>query len=162
MVCIDLIDETVYQLYLRWKNQRKILETDNQEMFNNFNERGYLVEPGEEDVKVKKLLDLLEEKVNKTKTRIDPIFLLTYNCNFRCSYCYEKNIMNMGRDQLLRKMTPETVNSLFAYFYNHDISVDEIALYGGEPLLHSNEDTIRTILQRVKEKDLRIKVTTNG
>lgn len=29
---IDLIDEAVYQLYLKWKNQRKILQNDNQEM----------------------------------------------------------------------------------------------------------------------------------
>lgn len=159
---IDLIDDQVYQLYLHWQQQREIDPTESSLMYHNFLERGYLVMPGEEEMKIEELFAKLEQKMESQRPRVDPVFLLTYNCNFRCSYCYESKILQKGREYLLKKLTPETVNGLFDYFERNGVTIGEVTLFGGEPLLLSNEDTVQAILGQAQSRDLPVTVTTNG
>lgn len=159
---IDLIDESVYELYLQWKDRTDLTIEENSEMYNNFLNRGYLLKPGEEEKKIQAIFDTLDQGLKKLRSKVDPTFLLTYNCNFRCSYCFEKNILSKGREQIQRRMTPEMVNGFFKYFAENNMTVGQITLYGGEPLLLSNEDTVNTILAHAREKDVPINIVTNG
>ena len=64
-----------------------------------------------------------------------PVILPTYDCNFRCPYCFE-------RDQ--------------------GYKVGDCTLYGGEPLLKENMATVRNICEHAKAMGLSLSAITNG
>lgn len=159
---IDIIDETIYQLYLSWKDSPYISSIENPEMYENFISRGYLMKSGEEDTKIADIYHQLETNLHKARSRVDPTFLLTYNCNFRCTYCYEKQLQEKGKEYLLRKMTPEMVNGFFSSFDKQQMKIGEITLYGGEPLLPDNLTIVKAILAQAIQRERPINVITNG
>lgn len=92
------------------------------------------------------------------------VIMPTYECNLRCSYCFEKNVY---RKTLKSKatMNKKTVDTLF----NVILSLDEeskgekcVVLYGGEPLLLKNFSLIEYILKKGDDHGYSFKVVTNG
>lgn len=81
------------------------------------------------------------------------VFVLTYDCNFACPYCYEGEIEHKPSNVL----TKEMVDRVFM-LYNG--SLEEIALYGGEPLLPKTRDIIEYIVS--KAPNAIYSLTTNG
>lgn len=75
-------------------------------------------------------------------------------CNFRCPYCHNS-------DLVLRPQTLPTVP--LDYFLSFlDLRrgwLEGVCVSGGEPLLH---DDLETFLALIKERDLLVKVDTNG
>ena len=84
-------------------------------------------------------------------------FVLTYQCNFRCPYCYEGNGDCNISSQNRSIMTPEMVDAIFAI---HQNEIENIMLYGGEPLLPVNKETICHIIS--KAPNANFSATTNG
>lgn len=78
----------------------------------------------------------------------------TLNCNFRCSYCYEKKSRNnyMMKEELIEKI----------FDFAKDRKKLEIAWYGGEPLL--SLDFIRKFNDVAKDKNIELSqsIVTNG
>lgn len=93
-------------------------------------------------------------------------FLVNYNCNFRCPYCYENLISNKGKEWSRQMMTEETVNAAFNCLSeiesNRDKHNKEIVLYGGEPLMKDNLTIIPYIVEKGKLLGYCFSAITNG
>jgi uncharacterized protein len=95
------------------------------------------------------------------------IFVVTYDCNLRCSYCYERHLRTRGQDWLEETLDVERVDQIFAAIeqFERDISHREmlsIGLYGGEPLLWKNRAVVEYILEQGAEMGYSSTISTNG
>lgn len=89
------------------------------------------------------------------------IFMPTYNCNLRCSYCFQDHIRTDQRfHHLLRTMQRSMVDRIFAAMRTiearHGVPEDaqrrrSIGLFGGEPLLESNRPIVGYIVHKALE-----------
>lgn len=76
----------------------------------------------------------------------------TVGCNFRCPYCYNKNVV-LG--------TVESISEeeVFHHLRKRRGLIDGVVITGGEPLLHKD---IRSFLQKIRKYGFLIKLDTNG
>lgn len=91
-------------------------------------------------------------------------FILTYNCNLSCSYCYQKPL---GHESAIPPMSRELVDSLLSTYLPQLFPKNPknfiFTLFGGEPLLPSNRDAIAGILAYTrKHPSIRVSVATNA
>ena len=110
---------------------------------------------------------LLGRAWNKLIGRIGtgPVILPTYDCNFRCPYCFERHRLSRGQEWLGHEMKPEMVGAVFAALQKQrdkGYKVESCALYGGEPLLKENMATVRNICERARDMGLPLSAITNG
>lgn len=115
---------------------------------------GFIYINVEEENKERELLiNKLICKDSSRKSNIDNIaFILAYNCNFACPYCYEKNVNNNTLT-----LTPQMVDAVLE-MYRH--SLKSIHFFGGEPFLPQNIEIVRYILS--KASDVKYSAMTNG
>ena len=111
--------------------------------------------------------ELLGAIASKTygRSSVGAVILPTYNCNFRCPYCFERHRLTRGEEWLGSTMTPGMVEAVFAALKNYrerGYRVDGITLYGGEPLMKENMAVVRDICQHAREMDISINAITNG
>lgn len=78
--------------------------------------------------------------------------IFSTECNLRCSYCFQNGLNKMAADVELEKLY-EHIN----FFKN---KIQEIVLFGGEPLLESNYKMISSVLDRFDY--LKFILFTNG
>jgi uncharacterized protein len=101
------------------------------------------------------------------------IFIPTYDCNLRCSYCYQDHMRSdCSFKHLLRSMRPAMVDRIFTALprleerHGLDPALPRrrnIGLFGGEPLLGANRPVIEHILGRACELgDVDLWAVTNG
>jgi len=152
---MDEVDTRVYELLQAWDSFNEIIPNDEYEVgiFNNLKTRGYLVSDDEEESVIKSnLLCKLKEASDVSKDNLSHItFVLTYNCNFNCQYCFEKDKKGS------KLMTPAMVD---AAFDAHGSDVNSITLFGGEPLLLSNRSIIEYIFSQ--KRNAVYSIITNG
>lgn len=78
------------------------------------------------------------------------MFMVTYDCNFRCPYCYESEVSEGGRKWTKKTFTKDLVDRAFDAMLeiepNRQKHSNLITLYGGEPLLAQNHDIIKYIV----------------
>lgn len=89
----------------------------------------------------------------------------TYDCNFRCPYCYEQHRLSRDQNWLSYTMTDETIDAVFSALKNykeHGFIVKHCTFYGGEPLLKKNLHVVRKIAERCRELDMELEAITNG
>ena len=94
-----------------------------------------------------------------------PVILPTYDCNFRCPYCFERHRLTRGQEWLGHEMKPEMVEAVFAALQkqrDQGYKVGDCTLYGGEPLLKENMATVRNICEHAKAMGLSLSAITNG
>lgn len=86
----------------------------------------------------------------------------TSNCNFRCPYCYEKDVLRNA------SMSDETANQIVRFVENNANSLDVINVtwYGGEPLLELNriENLSKSFLSICEKNNVKYEanIVTNG
>ncbi len=91
-------------------------------------------------------------------------WIVTYNCNFRCPYCFE----NRETKDSLRyvSFTKEQVDKTFDAMKKIEPRVqlqsDIITLYGGEPLLKENKEIVTYIVREGKKRGYKFHAITNG
>ena len=120
--------------------------------------RGYLtsLSPEEEEEFFGRLAVRLHERSsNRPPTYI---FMPTYDCNLRCSYCFQDHMRTDRRFQhLLHLMRPDMVDRIFRALpkieAEHGARPDarprrSIGFFGGEPLLAAHRDVIELIIDR--------------
>ncbi|WP_300411095.1 radical SAM protein [Lagierella sp.] len=95
-------------------------------------------------------LDEIKYRLNKSRFDTNHLQLTiapTADCNFRCSYCYEK--LNLKKAY----MEDGTIDSLLSFIENQSKTIDklDVCWYGGEPLL-----AIKTV-EKISNKILELR-----
>ncbi len=97
-----------------------------------------------------------------------PTFYLmpTYDCQLRCTYCFEHGTRNIGHRQgwADRRIEPEVISAAFAAM--DKISPNPIhktcTLYGGEPLMPENVVCVKKIIQVANQYGYSIMAASNA
>lgn len=156
---IDIVNESVV-LKLKDNNVNDFSENTLQAL----RERGYITSKTKEEEieyvkRIAKALHCKASKLYKTFT-----IIVTYNCNFRCPYCFEGREKKDSIFQLA--MTPNMVDKAFNAMEkiepNKQLRCKTIELYGGEPLLKQNKGIVEYIVNKGYEKGYKFRVITNG
>jgi len=156
---MDRIDEETYHTITNWQRRNKIIVKNDSEadLYKSLKTRGYLTKSYNEEIVAKnKILETLKNRqdaINKVKNHIT--FVMTYECNFKCTYCFEKDV-DINKQNSWR-MTLELVDAALNLMGN---DLEYISLFGGEPLLPVNIPIIKYILSNAPDKIYSI--TTNG
>lgn len=136
-------------------------------------DQGYLTDlsPEEEEASFAALVERLH-----TQTLQRPpsyVFMPTYDCNLRCSYCFQDHMRTDGRFRhLLRTMEIPLVDRIFAAMPEIEerrgtapgsTAERNIGFFGGEPLLAAHRPVVEHILRRAHETGTpRCWAVTNG
>jgi uncharacterized protein len=109
---------------------------------------------------------ILKQNTELMKKRQSTLgFVLTYNCNLACKYCFQQDLPKQARAPRMRaEMTDEILTRYLPKMFPEAYQADKISfvLYGGEPFLPANRATILRILRYAKERSVDISATTNG
>jgi uncharacterized protein len=100
-----------------------------------------------------------------SRSAIGIIIMPTYDCNFRCPYCFEQHRLHHSQQWLDLNMSPEMIEAVFKAlkeYKDRGSHFNGCTLYGGEPFLAKNIETVRAICRHCKEMGLEIKAVTNG
>lgn len=158
---IDLIEKSAWE---KLKKDGFNKNNNEDELSEYLATRGYITEmTHEEEVAyVKRLASDLHKKDIILYTSYT--LLVTYDCNFRCPYCFELNtITNRLRKQT---MTRDVVDKVFRIIdktqENKILKAKHITLFGGEPLLSKNHGIVSYIVEKGLERNLRFNAITNG
>lgn len=124
--------------------------------------RGYLTNKSmdEEHAYVIRLVKALHKK--ECLLRNSFTWVVTYNCNFRCPYCFEGRENKDSKKKIV--FTKEQVDNAFQViesiqqYKKNNIMV----LYGGEPLLDENKEIVEYIVKKGQSKGYKFKAITNG
>ncbi len=91
------------------------------------------------------------------------LFLVAYDCNFRCPYCFENEISNSGKMWSRKIISQNMVNSAYKIINSkNNENNKQITLYGGEPLLKENFDIVKYIVEKGISYGFRFNAITNG
>jgi uncharacterized protein len=128
--------------------------------------RGYLTTKTEDEERefVKKIAAGIHKHEMNSKKKY--MFVLTYNCNFRCPYCYEKNNFRTEKNWATKVISRDYID----YAYDEMLKIEpdrnkhdkKIILYGGEPLLNENEDVVRYLINKGFDLGYHFYAITNG
>lgn len=158
---IDIIDKDTWD-----KLNTECLNQDNNddELIDRLVQRGHIttMTHNEEVDYVMRLATALHKKdmlINSSYTLV-----VTYDCNFRCPYCFELNTMT---DELRQStMTRDMVDAIFTLLDKSQAKktykTKNITLFGGEPLLAKNYDIVSYIVNKGIDRDIRFTAITNG
>lgn len=127
--------------------------------------RGHITRktPQEEQDDVSLLGNVYDRTLARSETTL--AILPTYDCNFRCPYCFESHRLARGQEWLSRRMRPEMVEATFGglqKMQDEGYRINACMLYGGEPLMEGNEDVVRNICAHARQMGLKITAVTNG
>jgi len=148
-------------LYGDWSPEPKIegeVPTPSDQTLDVLKRRGYLTEMSfaEEENFFEKLVGTFHQR----STTWQPSYMVmpTYNCNLRCSYCFQDHMRTDPRySHLLRMMDPAVVDRIFNAMPEiealHGHTGDEqrhrsIGFFGGEPLLEACRPIVGYIIDK--------------
>lgn len=142
--CLSLLDEEHYFQYMKFPDT----PIEDEEFLNQLRDCGYIVDSLEEEY------EQIRYQMYKARFATGILNLViapTMNCNFSCTYCYEKNRLNKYQ------MSEEVQDTIIRYIedYVGEIRKLKVQWYGGEPLLATK------IIDRLNERILSL-CTSNG
>lgn len=128
--------------------------------------RGYITLRSKEEERayVKKVASVYHRR-DKHYPKIFTL-LVTYDCNFQCPYCFEKDIIQKNGENPHFVMSKEMVDKAFEAMLT--IEPEErlrnkiVNLFGGEPLLKENKEIIKYIVEKGKKYGFVFGATSNG
>lgn len=105
---------------------------------------------------LKKFIEMLNSEIKSASYTKEKSLrlILTQECTYNCSMCHKEGI-HSKKENLL-------TNEDFAYIYeiaNKEYGINKVNLTGGDPLLR---DDIQDLLIKLKQKNAKITMTTNG
>ena len=127
--------------------------------------RGHLTQKGEDEELADQKLVARIGRMLYERMRIDPLIMPTYDCNFRCPYCYERHRLRNAQEWLQTAMAPDLLDAIFEGLEDHKergFRLGTCTLYGGEPLLAKNVGLVRSICERCKSLGIKVGAVTNG
>ena len=133
-------------------------DVHDEEFLTELADKGYLSdESGEKKEYLRKYLDFRDSREND---EIQLFFVTNYSCNFACSYCYQDQYQNPGRE-----LNKDVVDAFFSYIQKNFSSRKKyVTIFGGEPLLNSpkQKEIIKYISDKATVEDLELCYVTNG
>ena len=129
-------------------------------------ERGYLTTLTEEEetVLVKRILDTSHDRTRLKEYGFQ--FILSYDCNLRCVYCYEDKILNgtncLNKQLMSKDQIDKAFNFITEKWAENPNCSKHIALYGGEPFLRRNREIITYLIKKGSELGCTFSATSNG
>ena len=93
------------------------------------------------------------------------VIMPTYDCNFRCPYCFEQHRLKKGQDWLDNTMSDEMIETVFGALKDYrarGYMVNGCSFYGGEPFLAKNLGVVKKIADKCREMGLSMGAITNG
>lgn len=164
-LCIDLVPTKYARQLSEGQDLSFLLPEEKEHLL----KRGHLtvLTPKRELEEFRKLVHLILEKRTAidAKHRLAAIsFIMTYNCNLSCSYCYQHSL---AKKKGVPAMSAEFVDRFFSEYYPQLFPTAPkkliITLFGGEPLLPSNREAILRVLAYARRRpSIRIHVSTNA
>jgi uncharacterized protein len=153
MVLIHLI--TFGIIVLNKSNKEKWISNDFNRLCNSTKEellrKKFLLENEEDE---KELLHYAKSVFSKRKKIIPTaVIYLTNDCNLRCSYCYT-GYENEKSNEVINEVDVEKIFSAIKELYRiEDYRTEKpwISLFGGEPLLSSNINMIKHLIDKLNE-----------
>ncbi|HEY3571451.1 MAG TPA: radical SAM protein [Thermoanaerobaculia bacterium] len=124
-------------------------------------QRGYLTEKSPEDEAT--FFTSMVNALHERQVRDMPRYMVipTYNCNLRCSYCFQDHMRTDSRfKHLLRTMERSTADRIFSAILNiesmHDLEEGKprhrsIGFFGGESLIESSRPIVEYIINKTLE-----------
>ena len=163
---IDVVDIEIKE-YL---TKNRILTIDSfpysKELFNKLVSRGYITSKSKEEERsyVKNVAKVLHKR-DKHSLKVFTL-LVTYDCNFQCPYCFEKDVMQRNDENLHLVMSKEMADKAFEAMLKIEpeerLRKKVINLFGGEPLLKENKEIVKYMVEKGKEYGFVFGVTSNG
>jgi uncharacterized protein len=149
-----------------------------------FRSRGYLtaLDPDEERHLLVRIAATLHE-TDLAQSRTGFMFVPTYVCNLRCSYCFQSHQLHAGHGPWNQILTSEQVDHAFGVVDQFaapgamaralglvDTTLDaspmaqpsDIGLFGGEPLLEATLSVVTHIVSEANRRGRSVSAITNG
>ena len=130
---IDIVDGSIWKELKDYSSE----STLSLEVTQLLQKRGYLTTKSkdEEIEYVSKLANLFHQAQSKLHKSFG--FIVSYDCNFRCPYCFENEISQHGAHWSKRAFTKELVDKVYDAMFQieprQELHFKQILLYGGEP-----------------------------
>ena len=163
---MDIVDGNIARFL---DGHKRFTEDDfvfSENTFNLLLKRGYITEktaPQERELACR-LAELLHKNAKRQAKSF--VFMVTYDCNFRCPYCYEAGISGNGRHWTKKTFTKGLVDRAYAameeIYPDYKKGYNNITLYGGEPLLKENVEIVTYIVKKGHELGYVFDAVTNG
>ncbi|MBE1303416.1 radical SAM protein [Clostridium botulinum] len=160
---IDILEKKYGDILVEYKKRDKEIDKYQfpENIYNSLIKKHYLVDDKNKDKKqYKKIANKISE-INAKKYSAYTI-IPSYECNFRCSYCFELDTVSKQSNNI--QMSTQIVDEIFKDVDN-DINQEkkvEITLFGGEPLLKKNININKYILQKAKKRNIKVSAISNG
>lgn len=123
--------------------------------------RGYFVE--DEDDMIKKVVRNYNNHVSNFTNCLNLLLCLTYSCNLRCTYCFQKHTIHQENDVMdisqIEKAVNDVENQILKMFHKKEYVV---SLFGGEPLQVKTFSIVEKVLMMARHKGIFINIITNG
>ena len=112
-------------------------------------------------------MKMLSRIFKKTLGRVSIVIRImpTYDCNFRCPYCYEQHRLKRGQAWLKHTMSDEMIEAIFSAvkkYKSRGYGIASFGFYGGEPFLKENLPVVRKIAEHCRDLDIKMSAITNG
>jgi len=121
--------------------------------------RGYLIEDGALE---ERLLQLIANAYEKAEKRLSFVICPTYNCNLKCTYCFEGELTNDSQSYMEDKDIDRIFVAVDELRQAYSKRKSSVELFGGEPLLPRNKGFVEKILEGAESRSLPVSIATNG
>lgn len=157
---IDIVSETMLEKIKSVSSKPEL----SPEMMNLLFKRGYITNKTQEEeyayvARIAKALHRKTEILNTSFT-----WVVTYNCNFRCPYCFEYRENKDQKYQIVftKDMVDKAYQVMEQIQPQKELQQKVITLYGGEPLLAENKEIVTYIVKEGRKRGYQFKAITNG
>jgi uncharacterized protein len=171
---IDLKDGN-YLLVNPYSGLADVIDTETRELLDDIDalpgevvsflkRRGHIVEEGEEEDLIYNMKGICSKTHKERLTLYTHIMVVTYDCNLRCPYCFERHLYKKGSEWMKKTMDEKMVDAVFRTILDtaSEESSKHISLYGGEPLQVKTEPIIRYILKKGNKHGYSFSALSNG
>ncbi|PJI10521.1 MULTISPECIES: radical SAM/SPASM domain-containing protein [Clostridium] len=167
----DIIDNETKKKIEMIKNGTYESNSDDKDLINTLKSRGYLYNDVDEENNTINKYRILNNKLEMLTKNNSFTICPTMGCNLRCTYCFETNDLHK-EFQVMSDGQLTTILNYIKEVVNENRKADNqarkktgktsISLFGGEPLLKTNYEVVKRILQFSSDLGVEVKIITNG